>query len=127
MLKLKTPAATPTQIPERIGPWPTLIANQELEAWRLFGATCSAQMSKWERSIEELEETCRLLDEAHGTSARFDEFAQETTAREADLSAKVNAAGQHLYTARYLDRNLKMAQKPSPTIPKRYVLTVVLC
>jgi hypothetical protein len=24
MLKFKTPAATPTKIPERIGPWPTL-------------------------------------------------------------------------------------------------------
>jgi hypothetical protein len=28
MHKLKTPAATPTKIPERIGPWPTLLHNK---------------------------------------------------------------------------------------------------
>jgi len=104
-----------------------MIANQELEAWKLFRATCSDQMTKWERSIGELQETCQLLDKAHGSTARFDEIAEETAAKEGELSAKVDAARQHPYTARYLDRNLKMAQKPSPTIPRRYVLTVVLC
>ena len=99
-----------------------MIAKQELEAWRMFRATCSAQMSSWEQSIEELEETCRLLDDAHGSSARFDEFAQEATAKEAELSNKVATAKQHPYTNRYLERKrAELHGKPTPAVPKMYV------
>jgi hypothetical protein len=41
MLKLKTPAATATKIPERIGPWPTL-----------YKIKCRAQIA--ERKKEDL-------------------------------------------------------------------------
>jgi hypothetical protein len=57
----------------------TMIGKQELDAWKLFASTSSVQIAKWEQSIGELEATCKLLEDAHGTSARFDEFAQEAT------------------------------------------------
>jgi hypothetical protein len=81
-----------------------MIARQELKAWKMFASTSSVQIAAWEKSICELEEMCRLLEEAHGKTDRFDEFAQERTEKEAELSAKVHAAGQHPYTARLLDR-----------------------
>jgi hypothetical protein len=100
-----------------------MIAKQELDAWKLFASTSSVQIAKWEESIGELEEMCKLLEDAHGTSARFDEFAQERTEKEKRLSAQVATAKQHPYTARYLERKIAEHQKtPTPTLgAQRYV------